>query len=93
MLRPSRSFCGPYIANKEFYSHDYRSASTKVDAQLYKDVYDFWLVKATEVNAATGANQTFALQPVPATLTKAGNARGGNPMGIPKQNHLCKYPS
>lgn len=74
-------------------SHDYRSAASKIDAQLYKDVYDFWLEQATAVNAATGANQTFALQPVPRKLVEAGEARGGNPMGVPKENHQCKYQS
>ncbi|KAJ4387626.1 hypothetical protein N0V93_008223 [Gnomoniopsis smithogilvyi] len=67
--------------------HDYRAASSKIDAQLYKDVYDFWLEKATAVKAATGANQTFTLQPVPRTLTEASEARGGNPMGIAKEDH------
>ncbi|KAG8159634.1 hypothetical protein KVR01_010271 [Diaporthe batatas] len=68
--------------------HDYRAASTRIDAQLYKDVYDFWLVKAREVNKATGANQTFAVQPAPIGLAEAGNARGGNAMGIPTQDHM-----
>lgn len=79
------------MANKRCHSHDYRSAAMKVDAQLYKDVYDFWLVKAQEVNGITGANQTFVLQPVPAELTRMGDAKGGNAMGIPKHNHTCKY--
>ena len=34
---------------------------------------------------------TFTLQPVPASLTKAGNLRGGNPMGIPQINHQCMF--
>ncbi|KAJ4410612.1 hypothetical protein N0V82_009203 [Gnomoniopsis sp. IMI 355080] len=67
--------------------HDYRSSASKIDAQLYKDVYDFWMERAANVNAATGANQTFVLQPVPRTLTEASEARGGNPMGIPKEDH------
>ncbi|KUI73940.1 Bifunctional solanapyrone synthase [Cytospora mali] len=67
--------------------HDYRSAASKIDAQLYKDVYDFWVEKATAVNAATGANQTFALQPIPIELVEVGEAKGGNAMGIPRENH------
>lgn len=34
---------------------------------------------------------TFTLQPVPASLAKAGAARGGNPMGIPQMNHQCGF--
>ncbi|ROV92195.1 hypothetical protein VMCG_09279 [Cytospora schulzeri] len=67
--------------------HDYRSAASKIDAQLYKDVYDFWLEQATAVNAATGANQTFALQPITRELVEVGEAKGGNAMGIPKEDH------
>lgn len=72
-------------------SHDYRSTATRIDAQLYKDVYDFWLPNAQAVNVATGANQTFALQPILLELVDAGKAKGGNPMGIPKENHQCAY--
>ena len=44
--------------------HDYRGASSKVDAQLYKDVCKFWLKKATATHEATGVNQTFVIQHV-----------------------------
>ncbi|KAF2744284.1 Glucooligosaccharide oxidase [Sporormia fimetaria CBS 119925] len=67
--------------------HDYRGVSSGVDAQLYKDVYAIWKAKALAVRASTGANQTFVLQPIPAGLTAASTARGGNPMGIPQKNH------
>ncbi|ROW09241.1 hypothetical protein VPNG_05896 [Cytospora leucostoma] len=67
--------------------HDYRSAASKIDGQLYKDVYDYWFDQATAVHASTGANQTFTLQPIPAQLVQAGLARGGNPMGIPMEDH------
>lgn len=67
--------------------HDYRGTATKIDATLYKDVYAFWREQAVAAQAATGANMTFTLQPVPASLAKAGAARGGNPMGIPQINH------
>jgi hypothetical protein len=33
---------------------------------------------------------TFVLQPIPAGLTAASNAAGGNPMGIPAKTHQCK---
>ncbi|KAI0802232.1 FAD-binding domain-containing protein [Xylaria sp. FL0064] len=44
--------------------HDYRAASSKVDLQLYKDVWNFWKVRAQK-----------------------GVAKGGNPMGIPHEDH------
>lgn len=66
--------------------HDYRSASSKVDAELYKEAYAFWVEKATSVHNQTGANQTFVLQPIPGSLVDAGNARGGNPLGPPHEN-------
>ncbi|EED12004.1 6-hydroxy-D-nicotine oxidase, putative [Talaromyces stipitatus ATCC 10500] len=66
--------------------HDYRSASSKVDAELYKEIYAFWVEQATSVYNQTGANQTFVLQPIPGSLIDAGNARGGNPLGLPYEN-------
>ncbi|KAF2710660.1 FAD linked oxidase-like protein [Pleomassaria siparia CBS 279.74] len=67
--------------------HDYRGISSGVDAQLYKDVYATWKEKATAVHASTGANMTFVLQPIPAGLTQASKAKGGNPLGIPEKTH------
>jgi FAD/FMN-containing dehydrogenase len=67
--------------------HDYRAASSKVDAQLYKDVYKFWQEQASAVHASTGANMSFTLQPIPANLAQEGINKGGNPMGIPKETH------
>ena len=44
--------------------HDYRGASSKVDAQLYKDAYEFWLKKAIATHGAAGINQIFVIQHV-----------------------------
>ncbi|KUI58320.1 Bifunctional solanapyrone synthase [Cytospora mali] len=62
--------------------HDYRSGSSRVDAQLYKDVYAFWLEKAQSVYETTGANQTFSIQHIPSSIAAHGIQKGGNPMGI-----------
>ncbi|KAI0850546.1 FAD-binding domain-containing protein [Daldinia vernicosa] len=67
--------------------HDYRAASTRIDAQLYKDVHAFWREKALAVRDATGANQTFTVQPVPKNVAVQGEQKGGNPMNILKDNH------
>ncbi|MCJ1405575.1 hypothetical protein MMC11_008803 [Xylographa trunciseda] len=69
--------------------HDYRAASSKIDAQLYKDVYAFWQQDASAVYNATGANQTFVIQPVPVSLVQAGNAKGGNALGMPNESFQC----
>ncbi|KAL8981373.1 MAG: hypothetical protein Q9205_003823 [Flavoplaca limonia] len=66
--------------------HDYRGASSKVDLQLYKDVYAFWREQAIAVHAATGANMTFTLQPIPVNLVDLGIAKGGNPLGLSRIN-------
>lgn len=34
---------------------------------------------------------TFTLQPIPANLVDQGNAKGGNPLGLPRINHQCKH--
>lgn len=73
--------------------HDYRAASSRVDAQLYKDVYAVWRPRALAVREATGAEQTFVLQPVPKSVARVGAARGGNAMGIPDEDHQCTYPA
>ncbi|KAI4251236.1 MAG: hypothetical protein L6R42_008459, partial [Xanthoria sp. 1 TBL-2021] len=67
--------------------HDYRGASSKVDVQLYKEVYTFWREQAVAVHEATGANMTFTLQPIPVNLVDQGIAKGGNPLGLPRVNH------
>ncbi|CAG8980498.1 hypothetical protein HYALB_00013099 [Hymenoscyphus albidus] len=67
--------------------HDYRAASSLVDAQLYKDVHSFWRERALAAQNTTGANQTFTIQPIPRNLAEQGLAKGGNPMGIPTENH------
>ncbi|KAL8730884.1 MAG: hypothetical protein Q9166_003811 [cf. Caloplaca sp. 2 TL-2023] len=67
--------------------HDYRGASSKIDTQLYKDVYTFWREQAAAVHEATGANMTFTLQPIPVNLVDQGIAKGGNPLGLPRINH------
>ncbi|KAE8375362.1 putative 6-hydroxy-D-nicotine oxidase [Aspergillus bertholletiae] len=65
---------------------DYRAASSRVDADLYKEVYNFWQPLAAEVSATTGASQTFTIQPVPANLVTVGKAKGGNPLGLAEEN-------
>jgi FAD/FMN-containing dehydrogenase len=70
--------------------HDYRSASSQVDKELYKEIYAFWADQATKVRKQTGANQTFVLQPVSTSLIDASNARGGNPLGLPREDMQCK---
>ncbi|KAH9992264.1 FAD-binding domain-containing protein [Xylariaceae sp. FL0662B] len=67
--------------------HDYRAASSRIDVQLYRDVYTFWRERAIQVREITGANQTFTIQPIPKNLAEQGIAKGGNPMGIPRENH------
>ncbi|KAL8733403.1 MAG: hypothetical protein Q9181_003611 [Wetmoreana brouardii] len=68
-------------------SHHYRGSATKIDAALYKDVYAFWRKEALSIQAATGANMTFTLQPIPANIAKVGDANGGNPLGLPQIDH------
>ncbi|KAI4226686.1 MAG: hypothetical protein L6R36_002999 [Xanthoria steineri] len=67
--------------------HDYRGSSSKVDLQLYEEVYTFWREEAMAVHEATGANMTFTLQPIPVNLVDQGIAKGGNPLGLPRINH------
>ncbi|KAI0972958.1 hypothetical protein F4678DRAFT_459812 [Xylaria arbuscula] len=67
--------------------HDYRGASSLVDADLYKSVYSFWRAKALAVSESTGASQIFALQHVAANVADFGLSQGGNAMGIPRRAH------
>ncbi|KAF7594710.1 hypothetical protein BBP40_008603 [Aspergillus hancockii] len=66
--------------------HDYRGVSSKIDAQLYKDVYSFWREKALAVRQSTGANQTFVLQPISAHMAQYGDEKGGNCLGLQQEN-------
>ncbi|KAH8701257.1 hypothetical protein GQ44DRAFT_744102 [Phaeosphaeriaceae sp. PMI808] len=62
--------------------------SARVDAELYKDVYEFWKPKAQAVHDATGANVTFVFQPVPKSVAEASKKKGGNAMGIPEEDQM-----
>lgn len=72
--------------------HDYRATTTKVDAELYKEVYRYWKPKAQALHDATGANTTFVFQPVPKSVAEHGKAKGGNAMNIPAVDQMCKWP-
>ncbi|KAK8100142.1 fad linked oxidase-like protein [Apiospora kogelbergensis] len=67
--------------------HDYRGVSSQIDAQLYRDVYGFWLERATAVREAVGANQTFVIQHVSDNVAQQGIKNGGNPLGLPQKSH------
>lgn len=64
--------------------------SSKIDAKLYQDAYTFWREQAVAVHEATGANMTFTIQPITKAFVEAGNAKGGNPLELPNQDHQCK---
>ncbi|KAH5304332.1 hypothetical protein HBI18_225810 [Parastagonospora nodorum] len=68
--------------------HDYRALTTRVDAELYKQVYEFWKPRAQALHNTTGANSTFVFQPVPKSVAEAGIAKGGNAMNIPVENQM-----
>lgn len=70
--------------------HDYRGCSTRIDAQLNREVYTAWREKALNVRDATGANQTFAIQHVGANMARQGALKGGNPLNIPSGDMQCK---
>ena len=74
-----------------FDSHDYRAVSSLVDAKLYREAHAFWRQEALATHEATGANMTFTIQPITRALVSAGHARGGNPLGLPSQDHQCQY--
>lgn len=76
----------PFIPT-EHLRHDYMGASSLVDAQLYKDVYSFWLDRAVSAHQTTGANLTFVLQHVASSMATQGIARGGNPLNIHPETH------
>ncbi|CAJ2512780.1 Uu.00g008990.m01.CDS01 [Anthostomella pinea] len=67
--------------------HGYRAASSQVDGKLCKSVHSLGREQALKVRETTGANQTFALRHVSRSLVSKGIERGGNPMGIPVENH------
>lgn len=72
------------------YRHDFRAAASQIDPDLFVEVYNFWAEQATAVYTETGANQTFIMQSVPSNLAEQGRIKGGNPLGLPVQNMVCK---
>jgi hypothetical protein len=64
--------------------------SSKVDAELYKQVLQHWFTAATAAQQSTGANFTFVMQHSPQSLVQKGNEKGGNPLGLENIPQLCK---
>lgn len=91
MFLVATSLCDNPLTFLQKNRHDYRGVSSRINAQLYKDVYDFWLQKATAVHETTGANQTFVIQHVSANVAQVGSANGGNPLNLPQEDHQCTY--
>lgn len=61
----------------------------RIDPSLVEEVYTFWRGKALAIHAATGANQTFALQYVGANLAHVGAQNGGNALDLPAGDMHC----
>ena len=64
--------------------------SSKIDAKLYKDVYEFWRSKAVSAHDATGTNMTFVLQHIPKNVADIGIANGGNALGLEPTAQQCE---
>ncbi|KAF2477208.1 FAD-binding domain-containing protein [Lindgomyces ingoldianus] len=62
--------------------HDYRAASSKIDSELYRSVYEVWKNEAATTNETTGANMTFVLQHIPKNVIDKGHQNGGNSLGL-----------
>jgi hypothetical protein len=64
--------------------HDYRSATSGVSGQLYKDAYAFWSAENARMHQATGGsgNMSFSIQSISRTAVLAGRAAGGNALGL-----------
>ncbi|KAK7996415.1 hypothetical protein PG989_004455 [Apiospora arundinis] len=63
-----------------------RGVASAIDAQLYKDVYRFWELRARSVRATTGANQSFVIQHVSKNLAIQAQKGGGSPLGMPAKD-------
>ena len=73
-----------------YLSHDYRGSSTEINANLTRDVYNFWRPKALAARTATGINQTFTIQHVTQNMVQQGINKGGNALGLPLKAQQCK---
>jgi hypothetical protein len=71
--------------------YDYRAASSKIDAELYQFVYEFWKEQAIAAQESSGANMTFVLQHIPKNVVDKGKQNGGNSLGIEPIAQQCQY--
>jgi cephalosporin hydroxylase len=70
--------------------HDYRAASSKIDSQLYKLVYEIWKDRAAAAQESAGATMTFVLQHIPKNVIDIGNKHGGNALGLESIAQQCE---
>lgn len=71
--------------------HDYRAASSKIDAELYQSVYEFWKEQAIAAQESSSANMTFVLQHIPKNVVDKGKQNGGNSLGMEPIAQQCQY--
>ncbi|KAM3065246.1 hypothetical protein ACMFMF_011187 [Clarireedia jacksonii] len=69
--------------------HLYRSAASLIDEKLYNETSAYFIdtLNALQTQQNVNVNMTYTLQTIPPSLVKAGEARGGNSIGIPSQAH------
>jgi hypothetical protein len=77
------------------FRHLYRSAASLIDEKLYNETSAYFIdtLNALQAQQNVNVNMTYTLQTIPPSLVKAGETRGGNPIGIPSQAHQCMYPT
>lgn len=68
-----------------------RTMSSLPDLDMYKAVEACRIEQNEVLKDVEGIILTMVIQPMASSAIKAGEAKGGNPLGLVAQNHQCKF--
>jgi hypothetical protein len=64
--------------------------SSLPDLKMYQAAEESRKEQIETLKDVEGIILTMVIQPMPSSIIKAGEIKGGNPMGLTAQNHQCK---
>lgn len=68
-----------------------RTMSSLPSLEVYQAAEKARLEQVEALKDIDGADLTMVIQPMASSCIGAGEAMGGNPMGLREQNHQCKF--
>lgn len=72
------------------YSRYIFEISYQLDLDLYQQTFTDFVGISNNLSSSPSADQSYTIQPIGKAVAEAGNARGGNPLGLSAVPQTCK---